>query len=86
MKGSAAVSQVKVSADGQGVVSHAGVGMLLNIDSALRQATSPSATRCVSPPWLASPLACASDKNGSVHRVGTVTGRCPPGTGIPTRM
>ena len=31
MKGSAAVSQVKVSADGQGVVSHAGVGMLREV-------------------------------------------------------
>jgi hypothetical protein len=28
VKGSAAVSRVKVSADGHGVVSHAGVGML----------------------------------------------------------
>ena len=31
MKGSAAVSRVKVSADGQGVVSHAGVGMLREV-------------------------------------------------------
>ena len=31
MKGSAAVSRVKVSADGQGVLSHAGVGMLREV-------------------------------------------------------
>jgi hypothetical protein len=31
VKGSAPVSQVKVSADGQGVVSHAGVGMLREV-------------------------------------------------------
>jgi hypothetical protein len=31
VKGSAAVSRVKVSADGRGVVSHAGMGMLREV-------------------------------------------------------
>ena len=57
MKGSAAVSQVKVSADGQGVVSHAGVGMLREVAelSGLSAQVTAALADTYNGPWIHAP-------------------------------
>ncbi|KZS72439.1 transposase [Mycobacterium kansasii] len=57
MKGSAAVPRVKVSADGQGVVSHAGVGMLREVAdlSGLSAQVSAALADTYRGPWIHAP-------------------------------
>ena len=68
MNGSAAVSRVKVSADGQGVVSHAGVGMLREV--ADRSGLSAQVTAALADtyrgPWIHAPGVVFADLAAAV--------------------
>ena len=63
MKSSAAVSQVKVSADGQGVVSHAGVGMLRELAdlTGLSAQVTAALADTYNGPWIHAPGAVFAD-------------------------
>ncbi len=83
MKGSAAVSQVKVSADGQGVVSHAGVGMLREVAelSGLSAQVTAALADTYSGPWSYAPgdvfadlAAAVADGADCVDGVGQLLG------------
>ena len=63
MKSSAAVSQVKVSADGQGIVSHAGVGMLRELAdlTGLSAQVTAALADTYNGPWIHAPGAVFAD-------------------------
>ena len=83
MKGSAAVSRVKVSADGQGVVSHAGVGMLREVAdlSGLSAQVTAALADTYRGPWIHAPgdvfadlAAAVADGADCVDGVGQLLG------------
>ena len=83
MKSSAAVSQVKVSADGQGVVSHAGVGMLREVAdlSGLSAQVTAALADTYNGPWIHAPgdvfadlAAAVADGADCVDGVGQLLG------------
>ena len=83
MKGSAAVSRVKVSADGQGVVSHAGVGMLREVAdlSGLSAQVTAALADTYRGPWIDAPgdvfadlAAAVADGADCVDGVGQLLG------------
>jgi hypothetical protein len=83
VKGSAAVSRVKVSADGQGVVSHAGVGMLREVAdlSGLSAQVTAALADTYRGPWIHAPgdvfadlAAAVADGADCVDGVGQLLG------------
>ena len=83
MKGSAAVSRVKVSADGQGVVSHTGVGMLREVAdlSGLSAQVTAALADTYRGPWIHAPgdvfadlAAAVADGADCVDGVGQLLG------------
>ena len=83
MKGSAAVSRVKVSADGQGVVSHAGVGMLRELAdlTGLSAQVTAALANTYQGPWIHAPgdvfadlAAAVADGADCVDGVGQLLG------------
>ena len=78
VKSSAAISRVKVSADGHGVVSHAGLGMLRELAdlSGLSAQVTAALADTYRGPWIYDPGAVFADLAAAVAERGGLYRRC----------